>query len=171
MPLNAAITIQFKFKFDCVLIISRIVDVEALDRMLAGGVLTKDCERGLDPRRRGRIPASGYCVMRFGYSMPTIVVGAGAILATAMAGVLVALQAATGRQSSNLTGRVQIGADSCQSFVIDHKTGFISKDQRAACAATAKESKRKIARQPVPVALPDQAGVRVDTVRDSFNKR
>jgi hypothetical protein len=39
---NAAITIQFQFKFDCVLIISRIVDVEPLDRMLAGGVLTKD---------------------------------------------------------------------------------------------------------------------------------
>ena len=109
--------------------------------------------------------------MRFGYSMPTIVVGAGAILATAMAGVLVALQAATGRQSSNMTGRVQIGADSCQSFVIDHKTGFISNDQRAACAEAAKESKRKIARQPVSVAIPDQAGVRVDTVRDSFNKR
>jgi len=109
--------------------------------------------------------------MRFGYSMPTIVVGAGAILATAMAGVLVALQAATGRQSSNMTGRVQIGADSCQSFVIDHKTGFISNDQRAACAEAAKGSKRKIARQPVSVAIPDQAGVRVDTVRDSFNKR
>ena len=109
--------------------------------------------------------------MRFGYSMPTIVVGAGAILATAMAGVLVALQAATGRQSSNMTGRVQIGADSCQSFVIDHKTGFISNDQRAACAEAAKEAKRKIARQPVSVAIPDQAGVRVDTVRDSFNKR
>jgi hypothetical protein len=109
--------------------------------------------------------------MRYGYSMPTIVVGAGAILATAMAGVLVALQAAAGRQSSNMTGRVQIGADSCQSFVIDHKTGFISNDQRAACAEAAKEAKRKSARQPVSVAIPDQAGVRVDTVRDSFNKR
>ena len=69
--------------------------------------------------------------------MPTIVVGAAAILATAMAGVLVALQTATGRQSSNLTGRVQIGADSCQSFVIDHKTGFISNDQRTTCAEAA----------------------------------
>jgi hypothetical protein len=109
--------------------------------------------------------------MRSGYSIPTILVGAGAILATATAGVLVALQAATGRQPSNMTGRVQIGADSCQSFVIDHKTGFISSDQRAACAEAAKESKRRTAKQPVSVVMPEQAGVRVDTVRDSFNKR
>ncbi|MBX9774528.1 MAG: hypothetical protein K2Y71_08945 [Xanthobacteraceae bacterium] len=109
--------------------------------------------------------------MRSGYSMPTILVGAGAILAMAAAGVLVALQAATGRPSSNLTGRVQIGAESCQSFVIDHKTGFITNDQRAACAEAAKEAKRKIARQPVSVAIPEQAGIRVDTVRDSFNRR
>jgi hypothetical protein len=110
--------------------------------------------------------------MRFGYSISTIVVGAGAILATAMAGVLVALQAATGRQSSsNMTGRVQIGADNCQSFLIDHKTGFISKDQRAACAEAAKESKRKLAREPVIVPVPEQAGTRLDAVRGSFNKR
>jgi hypothetical protein len=109
--------------------------------------------------------------MRFGYSMPTIIVGAGAILATAMAGMLVALQAATGRQASNMTGRVQIGADNCQSFVIDHKTGFISKDQRAACAEAAKDSKRKIAKQPITVAIPEQTGVRIDAVRDSFYKR
>ena len=109
--------------------------------------------------------------MRSGYSIPTVVVGAGAILATAAAGMLVALQAATGRQSPNMTGRVQIGAESCQSFVIDHKTGFISSDQRAACAEAAKESKRKKTRQPVHVSMPEQAGARVDTVRDSFNKR
>jgi hypothetical protein len=106
--------------------------------------------------------------MRFGYSIPTIVIGAGAILATAMAAMLVALQATTGRQSSNLTGRVQIGADSCQSFVIDHKTGFISNDQRVACAEAAKESKRKIAKESMPVPVP---GARIDAVRDSFYKR
>jgi hypothetical protein len=109
--------------------------------------------------------------MRFGYSIPTIVVGAGAILATAMAGVLVALQAATGRQSSNMTGRVQIGADRCQSFVIDHKTGFISNDQRAACAEAAKESKRKVAKEPVLVPVPGATGARIDALRDSFYKR
>jgi hypothetical protein len=109
--------------------------------------------------------------MRFGYSIPTIVVGTGAILATAVAGVLVALQAATGRQASTMTGRVQIGADSCQSFVIDHKTGFISSDQRAACAEAAKEAKRKIAKQPVSVSVPEATGTRIDALRDSFYRR
>jgi hypothetical protein len=109
--------------------------------------------------------------MRSGYSIPTLVVGACAVLATAAAGMLLALQAATGRQSSHLTGRVQFGAESCQSFFIDHKTGFISNDQRAACAEAAKESKRKAANEPVIVPVPEQAGVRIDTVRDSFNKR
>ena len=84
---------------------------------------------------------------------------------------LVALQAATGRQSSHMTGRVQIGADSCQSFVIDHKTGFITNDQRAACVEAAKESKRKIAKQPVAVPLPEGTGARIDALRDSFYKR
>jgi hypothetical protein len=74
----------------------------------------------------------------------------------------------SGRQSSNLTGRVQIGADSCQSFVIDHRTGFISNDQRVACAEAAKESKRKIAKESMPVPVP---GARIDAVRDSFYKR
>jgi hypothetical protein len=109
--------------------------------------------------------------MRFGYSLPTIVVGAGAILATAMAGVLVALQAATGRQPSNLTGRVQIGTDNCQSFLIDHKTGFISKDQRASCGEAAEKTKRKLAKEPVIAPMPEQAGARLDAVRDSFYKR
>jgi hypothetical protein len=109
--------------------------------------------------------------MRFGYSIPTIVVGAGAILAMAIAGVLVALQAATGRQSSNLTGRVQIGADSCQSFLIDHKTGFISNDQRATCGEAARESKRNIAKQPVSVPVPEATGARIDALRDSFYRR
>jgi len=109
--------------------------------------------------------------MRLGYSIATIVVGTGAILATATAGVLVALQAATGRQSPYLTGRVQIGADSCQSFVIDHKTGFISHDQRAACAEAAKESKRKAAKEPIIVPVPDGAGARIDALRNSFYKR
>jgi hypothetical protein len=83
----------------------------------------------------------------------------------------VALQATTDRQTSTLTGRVQIGADNCQSFVIDHKTGFISKDQRAACVEAAKESKRKGAKEPVIVPVPEQAGARLDAVRGSFNKR
>jgi hypothetical protein len=109
--------------------------------------------------------------MRSGYSIPTIVVGAGAVLATAAAGVLVALQAATGRQSSHLMGRVQIGPESCQSFFIDHKTGFISNDQRATCAEAAKDSRRNVAKEPVIVPIPEQAGVRIETVRDSFNKR
>ena len=109
--------------------------------------------------------------MRSSYSKLTIAFGAGAILATAAAGVLVALQAATGRQSSVLTGRVQIGAESCQSFVIDHRTGFISDDQRAACTEAAKESKRKMAREPVIVPVPEGAGARLDAFRDSFNRR
>lgn len=106
--------------------------------------------------------------MRSSYSIPTLIVGAGAILATATAGVLVALQGATGQQSSNWTGRVQIGADSCQSFVIDHKTGFISSDQRAACSEAAKEAKRRAAKEPMSVPIP---AARIDAVRDSFNKR
>ena len=105
--------------------------------------------------------------MRSGYSIPTLVVGAGAALATAAAGVLVAVQAATGRQSAHLTGRVQIGPDTCQTFFIDHKTGFISNDQRATCAEVTKDSKRKA----VIVPMPEQANVRIETVRDSFNKR
>ena len=80
----------------------------------------------------------GMLAMRSDYAIPTIVAGAGAVVATALAAVLVALQAATGGQSAHLTGRVQIGADSCQSFVIDHKTDFISHDQRAACTEAAK---------------------------------
>jgi hypothetical protein len=109
--------------------------------------------------------------MRSGYSIATIVVGTGAILATAAAGVLMALQAASGRQSPHLTGRVQIGPESCQSFLIDHKTGFISHDQRAACAEAAKESKRKGAKEPVIVPVPEQAGARLEAVRGSFYKR
>ena len=58
--------------------------------------------------------------MRSGYSIPTLVVGAGAVLATAAVGMLLALQAAN---------------------------------------------------EPVIVPVPEQAGVRIDTVRDSFNKR
>ena len=110
----------------------------------------------------------GIRAMRSDYAIPTIVAGAGAVVATALAAVLVALQAATGGQSAHLTGRVQIGADSCQSFVIDHKTDFISHDQRAACTEAAKESKRKIAKEPVVVPVP---GARLDAVRDSFYKR
>lgn len=108
--------------------------------------------------------------MRLGYSIPTIVVGTCAILTVATAGVFVVLQATTGRQP-NLTGRVQLGTDSCQSFIIDHKTGFISHDQRAACDEAAKEAKRKGPKQPVVVPIPEQAGARLETVRDSFNKR
>jgi hypothetical protein len=110
----------------------------------------------------------GIPVMRSGYSIPTIAVGAGAVIATSLAAVLVALQAVAVRQSAHLTGRVQIGADSCQSFVIDHKTDFISHDQRAACTEAAKEAKRKIAKEPVVVPIP---GARFDAVRDSFYKR
>src|SRR5262245_19920969 len=109
--------------------------------------------------------------MRSGYSKLTIAFGAGAILATAAAGVLVALHAATGPQPSILTARVAIGAESGQSFVIDHRTGFISNDQRAACTEAAKESKRKIAKEPVIVPIPEGAGARLDAFRDSFNRR
>lgn len=109
--------------------------------------------------------------MRLGYSIATIVVGTGAILATVTAAVLLALQAATGQQSAYLTGRVQIGPESCQSFMIDHKTGFISHDQRAACAEAAKEAKRKLAIEPVIVPIPDGAGARIDALRNSFYKR
>ena len=52
----------------------------------------------------------GIRAMRSDYAIPTIVAGAGAVVATALAAVLVALQAATGGQSAHLTGRVQIGA-------------------------------------------------------------
>lgn len=109
--------------------------------------------------------------MRSGYSTTTIVVSAGVIVATTIAAVLAVLQAATGGQSSHLTGRVQIGAESCQSFLIDHKTGFISHDQRAACAEAAKEAKRKVGREAVIVPVPEQAGARLEAVRGSFNKR
>ena len=116
--------------------------------------------------------------MRSDYSMSTIVVGAGAVVASALAAGLFAVNAVTGRQSSaNLTGTVRLGMDanSCQGFVIDNKTGLIRHDQRVVCPEPAKESKRETAKEvkraPERTEPLYSSGARIDAVRDSFNKR
>jgi hypothetical protein len=114
--------------------------------------------------------------MRFNWSISTIALGAGAALVVMLATAFVSVLAMAGRQSPpNLTGRVQFGADGCQGFVIDHKTGFIRKDQPIACPEPAKEAKREPAKAVSPAmerAEPRySSGGRLDAVRDSFNKR
>jgi hypothetical protein len=124
------------------------------------------------------------------YSIPTLVVGGGAIVAVVLAAAFVALHVVTAgaRQSAaNLTGTVQIGADgdSCLRFVIDNKTGFIRPGQGVDCREPAKDSKRESAKvkdskregAKVPNRAPElleprySNGARIDAVRDSFYKR
>jgi hypothetical protein len=117
--------------------------------------------------------------MRLNWSISTIALGAGAALIVMLATAFVTVLAMAGRQSPpNLTGRVQFGADGCQGFVIDHKTGFIRKDQPIACPEPAKEAKREAAKAVSPVNPATEgtghrysSGGRLDAVRDSFNKR
>lgn len=123
------------------------------------------------------------------------------LCATAVVGVLLAaaiavwhgMSGSRDQRSANLTGTVQIGADgdTCQRFVIDHRTGFIKQEQRVACRETAKESgreaakdsRRETAKAPKrettkqPISVPERAesryssGARIEAVRDSFNNR
>ena len=123
------------------------------------------------------------------YSIPTLVVGAGAIVAVVLASAFGALHVVTAgaRQSAaNMTGTVQLGdGDACQRFVIDNKTGFIRHDRPIACGEPAKDSKRESAKvkdskresAKEPNRAPEHteprysSGARIDAVRDSFYKR
>lgn len=114
--------------------------------------------------------------MRLNWSISTIAVGAGATLTVVLATAFVTVLAKAGRQSPpNLTGRVQIGTDGCQGFVIDHKTGFIRQDQPIVCPEPAKETKREAVKAVSPATERTDprysSGSRLDAVRDSFNNR
>lgn len=117
--------------------------------------------------------------MRFGYPISTIVVGAGAIVATVLAAALVALNVVGRQNSASLTGTVQLGGDGgrCQRFVIDNKTGSLTHDPRVACREPAKGSKREAAKARPAVRAPQHPDPRhpttgrIDAVRDSFNSR
>ena len=115
--------------------------------------------------------------MRFGFSIPTVVAGTGAIVATVLAAALVTLHAVGRQGSASMTGTVQLGGDgkSCQRFVIDNKTGLLTRDARVACGGPAKESKREAVK--APARAPERADPRhptsgrLEAVRDSFNNR
>jgi hypothetical protein len=112
-----------------------------------------------------------------GYPISTTVAGAGAVVATVLAAGLVALNALGKHNSANLTGMVQLGGDGsgCQRFVIDNKTGSLTRDPRVACPEPAKGASREAAKPSNRAAQhPDPrhpATGRIDAVRDSFNSR